>query len=86
MSNKVFINCKEASTICDKTEYREATSWEKFKLRVHLFLCKKRSLYSEQNKVMTKIFCAHLLNHPDHIHLPGNVKESFKAKLKEQIN
>lgn len=86
MSNKVFINCDEASTICDKTQYKEATKWEKFKLSMHLFLCKKCSLYSEQNKLMTNIFCTHLLNHPDHIHLPGKVKDDFKAKLKEQMN
>ncbi len=86
MSRKLMIDCNEASTICDKSQYNEANGWEKFKLRIHLFLCKKCSMYSEQNKLMTRIFCEHLLNHPDHIHLPENVKDDFKSKLKKQVN
>ena len=36
-----FINCDEATTICDKNQYKEASFWEKLKLGIHIFICKK---------------------------------------------
>lgn len=50
------LTCDEASTICDKSQYNEASFWEKIKLKVHLFLCKKCGLYSKQNKIMSTCF------------------------------
>jgi len=50
------INCDEATTICDKSQYKEAGFWEIIKLNIHLFLCKKCGLYSKQNGVMTKCY------------------------------
>lgn len=47
------LTCDEASAICDKSQYNEASFWEKIKLQVHLFLCKKCELYSKQNKIMS---------------------------------
>ena len=59
MSKKVLINCDEATAICNKNQYKEASSWDKVKLSMHIFLCKKCRLYSEQNTFMTKLFGAH---------------------------
>jgi len=50
------INCDEATTICDKSQYKEAGFWEIIKLNIHLFLCEKCGLYSKQNGVMTKCY------------------------------
>ena len=47
------LTCDEASAICDKSQYNEASFWEKTKLKVHLFLCKKCGLYAKQNKIMS---------------------------------
>ncbi|NEW78222.1 MAG: hypothetical protein GZ086_02110 [Gelidibacter sp.] len=47
------ITCDEATEICDKNQYKEASLWEKMKLGIHLFLCKKCGLYAKQNKVMS---------------------------------
>lgn len=47
------LTCDEASAICDKSQYNEASFWEKIKLQVHLFLCKKCGLYAKQNKIMS---------------------------------
>ena len=55
MSKKVMIKCEEASTICDMVQYNDATFFDKLKLRMHLFLCKKCGLYSEQNKLIEKL-------------------------------
>ncbi|HSQ45760.1 MAG TPA: hypothetical protein VLM44_02460 [Lutibacter sp.] len=47
------LTCDEASAICDKSQYNEASLWEKIKLKVHLFLCKKCGLYAKQNKILS---------------------------------
>ncbi|OGS70353.1 MAG: hypothetical protein A3F91_07735 [Flavobacteria bacterium RIFCSPLOWO2_12_FULL_35_11] len=47
------LTCDEASAICDKSQYNEASLWEKIKLKAHLFLCKKCELYAKQNKIMS---------------------------------
>jgi hypothetical protein len=52
-----MLTCNEATTICDKTQYGEATLWEKIKLKFHLFMCKNCNLYAKQNKIITK--CIH---------------------------
>jgi len=86
MSKKIMINCDEASTICDKSQYHEATFLEKIKLQMHLFLCKKCGLYSEQNKMMSKIFGAHLVKHDHSSGLSEGDKADLKEKLEHQIN
>jgi hypothetical protein len=53
------LTCDQATEICDKSQYNEATIWEKIKLNLHLFLCKNCGLYSKQNNVMTKCYKKH---------------------------
>ncbi|MDV7186340.1 hypothetical protein R3X25_03525 [Lutibacter sp. TH_r2] len=48
------LTCDEATTICDKSQYGEASFWEKIKLSFHIFMCKNCSLYSKQNAVLSK--------------------------------
>lgn len=50
------LTCDQATTICDKSQYKEASFWEIVKLSIHLFLCKKCGLYAKQNSVMTKCY------------------------------
>lgn len=50
------LSCDEATEICDKAQYGEVTIWERIKLSVHLFLCKKCGLYTKQNGIMTKCY------------------------------
>ena len=47
---KVMIPCDEANLVCDKTQYKEATLWEKIKLNIHLIYCKVCRKYSKNNK------------------------------------
>lgn len=53
------ISCDEATKICDKNQYNEASLLEKIKLNFHLFLCKKCGLYSKQNNILTKCYEVH---------------------------
>jgi len=60
MSNKFFINCDEATAICNKNQYKEASVLEKIKLTIHLFTCKTCGQYSKQNTTLTKVCEKHL--------------------------
>jgi hypothetical protein len=53
------LSCDEATKICDKNQYGEASLWDKIKLSIHIFLCKKCGLYSKQNEIMTRCYEKH---------------------------
>jgi hypothetical protein len=50
----LFITCEEAHHICDKSQYGEATVWEKIKLTIRLSWCKISRAYTKKNKTLTK--------------------------------
>ena len=56
MFKKLNITCNEAAIICDKSQYKESSFFEKIKLNWHIFTCKICSLYVKQNKKMTMLF------------------------------
>lgn len=53
------LTCDEATAICDKNQYGEASIWDKIRLNIHVFLCKNCGLYSKQNFIMTRCFEVH---------------------------
>lgn len=50
----LFISCEEAHHICDKSQYGEATLWERIKLSIRLSWCKVTRNYTRKNKALTK--------------------------------
>lgn len=56
MFKKLRITCDQATTICDKSQYSEASFLEKIKLSWHLFTCKICGVYVKQNKILTQVF------------------------------
>lgn len=50
----LFISCEEAQHICDKSQYGEATTWERIKLGIRLSWCKVSQAYTKRNKNLTK--------------------------------
>ncbi|RED42255.1 hypothetical protein DFQ10_109150 [Winogradskyella eximia] len=50
----LFINCDEAKHICDKVQYGEASSWERFKLNIRLAYCHITKSYSTKNSKLTE--------------------------------
>jgi hypothetical protein len=81
MSTKLFITCDEATTICTKNQYKEASFWEKIKLNIHLLTCKICGLYSKQNTKLTEV-CDKHLHKPDCEH---KLSETDKKVLKEKL-
>lgn len=49
-----FIPCQEANHTCDKTQYNEASIWEKIKLSIHLLYCGACRKYTKNNTSLTK--------------------------------
>jgi len=51
---KVIIKCEEANHTCDKTQYKEASLWEKIKLNIHLIYCVACRKYTAKNTKLTR--------------------------------
>ena len=81
MSKGLFISCDEATTICSKNQYKEASFWEKIQLSLHVFTCKICSLYSKQNGKLTELCNRHL----EKEECEHKLTESDKVILKEEI-
>jgi hypothetical protein len=82
---RFFINCDEATAICNKSQYNEATFIEKFKLSFHLFICKKCGMYSKQNTTVTKVCDKHLNKPQCDCKLTEQEKETLQQKINEQL-
>ena len=85
MSNKFFINCDEATAICNKNQYKEATLWEKIRLGIHLFICKKCGQYSKQNTILTKACDKHLHKCETEHKFTDTEKAVLQEKVVERI-
>ena len=53
--NRFYLSCDEANHTCDKTQYKEASLWEKIKLNVHLIYCRACREYTKRNSKLTKL-------------------------------
>ena len=56
MFKKFNITCDEATKICDKSQYKEASFKEILRLNWHFLQCKICKLYSNQNNKMSLSF------------------------------
>ncbi|MDG1397343.1 MAG: hypothetical protein P8P88_03060 [Polaribacter sp.] len=82
MFKNFVITCDEATTICDKNQYGEATLLEKIKLNIHFIRCKICRKYTKQNVRLTKIFRVHSKSCNSIKHC---MNEEDKAALKKQM-
>lgn len=85
MLKKFQINCDQATTICDKSQYGEASFFEKLKLRWHLLVCKLCSSYVKQNQMLTKVFKIKASDCKEQKCLSARDKEQLKKEL-EKLN
>lgn len=75
-----MISCDEAAIICNKKQYKEATLIEKFKLLLHLVLCKTCTTFSKKNTELTS-----LCNKAPLHSIPTKEKLQMKKAVKEKI-
>lgn len=71
-----MISCDEATILCNKAQYKEATFVEKLKLKFHLFLCRTCSGYSKKNAELTSLCKKAQLQ---------SLTEPDKVKMKEEL-
>ncbi len=83
MGNKLFISCDEATTICTKNQYKEASFFEKLKLNIHILHCKVCGLYAKQNSKLTEICKVHLDKPKCDKKMSDADKDALKERLKE---
>ncbi|KQC31200.1 hypothetical protein [Flagellimonas eckloniae] len=74
------ISCEEASNICTRSQYKEASFWEIQKLRLHIFMCKACAKFTKQNTALTS-----LCNRADLNTLSESDKEAMKKDLEKHL-
>ena len=77
---KILIQCDEANHVCDKTQYKEASLWEKIKLNIHLIYCRACRKYTKSNSKLTKTIKESKVECLD-----KKCKESMKKDLEEAM-
>lgn len=82
---KFRINCDEATAICDKSQYGEASLLDRMKLSYHLLLCRFCKSYSKQNNLMTSVFDKFTTPCQGDHKLSEEQKERLSQELKEEI-
>jgi len=80
-----LINCDEATTICNKNQYKETSLWEKMKLMIHLFICKNCGQYTKQNTTLTKVCDKHLHKCEEEHKFSKKEKEVLQKVVDERI-
>ena len=81
-----IINCNEATAICDKNQYGEASIYDKIKLNFHLFMCKFCMSYSKQNNIMTQIFGKNLRPCDGSDHLSEGEKKEIEKNVHNELD
>lgn len=82
---KFMISCDEATAICDKNQYGEATLTEKISLSFHLFVCKYCKQYTKQNNLMSKVFGKYLKPCDGSEKLSDEAKKEIETNLQEEL-
>ncbi len=78
---KFKIPCEKANHICDKSQYKEASFWEKIKLNMHLIYCRVCREYTANNQKLTKTIKKAKVKT-----LCNEDKGILKEKLHQEIN
>lgn len=75
------MKCEEAGHVCDKSQYKEASFWEKVKLNIHLIYCKACRDYTRSNTMLSKICKKSGIKT-----MPLNDKEDLKKKINQEMS
>lgn len=79
--NKIFIPCSAAGHTCDKTQYNDATLWEKIKLNIHLIYCRACRKYTKNNGRLTK-----MMNNSELEFLKATEKDALKSNFEKELS
>ena len=79
--SKIFIDCEEAKHICDKSQYKESSIWERFRLSIRLIYCKITRKYVKRNQKLTK-----LVKSKDVECMDSHHKRHIKEVISKELN
>ena len=79
---KMKITCEEATTICTKAQYGEASLVDKIKLKIHFIYCKVCRVFSKQNSEISTM--CNMVKKQKELK-KSCLSDTDKARLKEQI-
>lgn len=85
MFKSLKITCDEATTICDKNQYGEASLKELVKLNLHFIRCRICALYTKQNMTLTKLYKGHASSCKEMNHCMSNDDKDALRKALEEI-
>ncbi|WP_299097626.1 hypothetical protein [uncultured Winogradskyella sp.] len=76
----LFISCEEAKHICDKSQYGEATGWERIKLTIRLTWCRVTKAYSKKNSKLSDV-----IEHAEVDCLKKDERNKLKKQFEEEL-
>ncbi len=82
---KFKLSCDEATMICDKSQYGEASFSEKLKLNFHVMFCKICKMYSQQNSKLTDIFKSKCSLNENKQKMSENDKSELSKQFQEML-
>lgn len=77
---KIWIKCDEANYVCDKSQYKESSFWEKIKLNIHFLYCRACRKYSHNNAKLSKVITKSKVKCLD-----KNCKEAMKKDFEKAL-
>ncbi len=80
MKKKIMLSCEETRHICDKTQYNEASFWEKVKFKFHVIICGVCKKHSSNNIKLTA-----LLNKLKSKSLTNTEKQELESSFKKEL-
>lgn len=80
MKIKLMFNCNEATHVCDKAQYSEASFWEKTLLKFHNLFCRLCKEHTKRNVRLTETIKKSNIKM-----LSVNEKKALKQELSQQI-
>ena len=78
---KFFLKCDEAVHVCDKSQYNEASFFEKLKFKMHILICTLCRGHAKRNTKLTETIKAANLKT-----LLPEEKEVLKTRLQQETN
>jgi hypothetical protein len=75
-----FINCDQAKHICDKSQYRESSWWDRLRLNFRYAYCNITRSYVKRNKKLSK-----LIKNGDFDFMEDKCKAELKIKFEKKL-
>jgi hypothetical protein len=84
MFKSLKITCNQATTICDKNQYGEASIKELIKLNIHFIKCRICAIYTKHNITLTNFYKGYSQHCKELKHcLSAEEKEALKKALEQ---